>query len=162
MRIITVIPNTFFKDVVCGAEHTLNSLLPRAHTNNIPTLQKDYYNFIRSCRRYIYDCFNGPTRKPRKIISPGQSDADESSEEDQEDWAIQFLSIPEDGGYLFAQQVLKNKGQRAGDGSCKEGRATGGFLSFEENDIRGGIRGATEVPLTEDDSTPYRGELGGI
>ena len=39
---------------------------------------------------------------------------------------------------------------------------TGGFLSFEDDDIQGGIQGATEIPLSEEDSTPYCGKLGGI
>ena len=103
-----------------------------------------------------------PEGNLRKIISFRQFTKDKRSEEDQEDWAMRFLSIPEDDGYRFAQQVLNNKGQTAGDGSCKEGRLTGGFLSLKENDIKGGIQGATEVPLTEEDSTPYSGELGRI
>ena len=44
----------------------------------------------------------------------------------------------------------------------KDGRATGGFITFDDNDICNGIQGATEVSLTEEDSTPYSGELGGI
>ena len=97
-----------------------------------------------------------------QLISIGSFQSGTDSDQNTNDWAIQYLTLPEDGGYSFAQQVQLHKGQTAGDGSCKDGRATGGFITFEDDNIEGGIQGAIEVPLTEDDSTPYSGELGGI
>ena len=97
-----------------------------------------------------------------QLLSIGTFQTDKDMTEDITDWAIQYLVLPEDGGERFAKQVQSHKGQTAGDGSCKNGRATGGFISFDDDNIKNGIQGATEVPLTEDDSTPYSGELGGI
>ena len=97
-----------------------------------------------------------------QLISTGNIASNDTTEETPNDWALPYMSLPEDGGARFAEQVKHNRGQTAGDGSCKNGRATGGFLSFEDDNIRGGIQGATEVPLSEEDSTPYSGELGGI
>ena len=96
------------------------------------------------------------------LISVGHFDTNNKDTETTNDWAIQYLALPDDGGARFAQQVQNHKGQTAGDGSCKDGRATGGFITFEDDDITNRIQGATEVPLTEEDSTPYSGKLGGI
>ena len=97
-----------------------------------------------------------------KLLSTGNIENKTNTENNTIDWGIQYLILPEDGGAWFAEQVKANKSQAAGDGSCKGGWATGGFLLFEDNNIWGGIKGATEIPLSEEDSTPYSGELGGI
>ena len=97
-----------------------------------------------------------------KVISTGTIQRDDTCQNHIEDWAIQYLALPEDGGEFFAKQVQANNGQTAGDGSCKDGRATGGFISFTNDDVQNGIEGATELPLTEDGCTTYAGKLGGI
>ena len=97
-----------------------------------------------------------------KIISTGTIYTEEPHDNNTKDWAIQYLTLPDNGGAQFAKQVQEHKGQTAGDSSCKDGRATGGFISFTDKDIKGGIKCATEIPLTEDGCTPYSRELGGI
>lgn len=97
-----------------------------------------------------------------KLLSTGNIEKARGSNEHTNDWAIGFLTLLEDSKACFAEQVKAHKGQTAGDGSCKVGRATGGFLSFEDDNIHGGIQGATEVPLSKEDCTPYSRELGGI
>ena len=42
---------------------------------------------------------------------------DTEDTEDLNDWAIQYLVLPDNGSARFAQQVQNHKGQTAGDGS---------------------------------------------
>ena len=61
------------------------------------------------------------TRLMAKILSTGQLDNDMTIETSNNDWAIQYLALPEDGRAQFTAQVKAHKGQTAGDGSCKNG-----------------------------------------
>ena len=56
-----------------------------------------------------------------RVISIGQFQTDRDNDSETEDGAIQYLTLPEDGGYRFAQQVLLHKGQTAGGAHLKMG-----------------------------------------
>lgn len=86
------------------------------------------------------------TNNTAKVILTGTIQAEGTNDEITTDWVIQYLALPEDGGACFAAQVQANKDQTAGDGSCKDGKAMGGFISFTDDNVTGGIEGATESP----------------
>ena len=54
-----------------------------------------------------------------KLLSTGKLEDNTNPGNIMNDWAIQYLTLPEDGRARFAAQVKANKGQTAGDGSCK-------------------------------------------
>ena len=76
-----------------------------------------------------------------KIIPTGIIHTEETHDSNTEDWAIQYVTLPDNGGAQFAKQVQAHKGQTAGDGSCKEGRATEGlnitFVAYQREQTVG-------------------------
>ena len=94
--------------------------------------------------------------------SAGPLISHESNDETTENWALQNFTLPNDGGEHFAQLVREGTATTCGDGSFKNGRSTGGFTSFEGDDLHYQFEGANEVPVHSDDNMAYYGKLGGI
>ena len=80
----------------------------------------------------------------------------------EENWALQKFTLPEDGGEYFAKLIMEGEATTCGDGSFKHDRSTGGFTSFDEDNLHDQIEGANEVPVHSDDNMAYYGKLGGI
>ena len=79
-----------------------------------------------------------------------------------EDWLLQWVWLPQDGGKQFCKQIKLNQATTCRDGSYKQRQATGGSLSFDKETMQIGIRINNEIPIDPSDGTAYSGELGGI
>ena len=77
-------------------------------------------------------------------------------------WLLQRVRLPADGGKKFCEQFKKHKAMTCGDGLYKQGRATGGSLSFDRDTMQVGRRVDNEIPIDPIDGSVYAGELGGI
>ena len=97
------------------------------------------------------------------MVSTGEYEIENNNQQDvsdelenSTDWLLQRVSLPKDGGKKFCKQVQNHKAMTCGDGSYKQGKATGGSLSFDKDSLQVGIRIDNEIPID------HAGELGGI
>ena len=81
---------------------------------------------------------------------------------DRTDWLLQRVRLPADGGKKFCEQIKNHAVTTYGDGSYKQGKATGGTLLFDKNSMQVGIQIDNEIPIDPTDASAYAGELGGI
>ena len=82
--------------------------------------------------------------------------------ENSTDWLLQRVQLPADGGKKFCKQIKNHNATTCGDGSYKQGRATGGSLLFDKDSMQVSIRIDNEIPIDPTDASAYTGELGGI
>ena len=82
--------------------------------------------------------------------------ANETSNKVDNNWALQKITLLEDGG------IKEGHATTCDDGSFKHGQSTEGFTSFEEDNLQNQFEGANEVPVHLDDNVAYYGELRGI